>query len=449
MFRRSSTKPSPYSPIPIGPKSISTKSNSKSSDSFGTKNMKEIAKIFALGVGKKLDNDTTGKVLDYLKTNQYQLINELLAIYPFEHKIYTKYAEYLALNPGIHSLIPKLIEKIRKDDPGKLGKFYKNLAQNTNKKVIPYLKIIYDDNPETDNLDWDALCNNPNAIKIVEKEYEKDSNSNNLKWFFLCKNPKAINMLKTECKNNPNKFGSLYWTFICENPKAIEILEEEYRKNPNKLEWEALCNNPKAINIIIMEYNKNPNSTNINWEALCNNPKAIKILEKEYKRHPDSTKIKWDILCKNPGAIGIIKKEYELDSTNIDWFALCENPEAIKILTIEYNKNPNSTNIKWDILSGNTNPDAIKLLDMEDVRDSSRRGTRSTRSTRTHLLNWNLISSNPNAINMIIRRLILEKKKKKFRNRSSYSRRHLKPKQIYIGNEEWKNLLQNPSIFTT
>ena len=389
--RSRSSPTQPYSPISIGPKSISSesKSNSKSSDSFGTKKMKEKAKIFALGIGKKLDNDTTGKIFDYLKTDQYQLISELLEIYPFEHTIYTKYAEYLALNPGgIHSLIPKLIEKIRKDDPKKLEKFYNSLAQNTNKKVIPYLKIIYDDNPDSDNLDWDALCNNPNAIGIIEEEYKKDPDSKKLKWFFLCKNPKAINILKKEYDRNPNKFGFLYWTFICENPKAIKILEEEYKKDPNKLVWDALCNNPKAINIIIMEYNKDHKSTNINWEVLCNNPKAIKILEKEYKKNPDSTKI------------------------------------------------------KWNILSGNTNPVAIKLLDMKDTRDS-RKGK------GTHYLKWDLISSNTNAINMIIRRLKLEKKRKKFPNSSSYSRLHLNPKRIYIGDIKWKILLQNPSIFTT
>ena len=137
-----------------------------------------------------------------------------------------------------------------------------------------------------------------------------------------------------------------------------------------------------------MEYNKDHKSTNINWEVLCNNPKAIKILEKEYKKNPDSTKI------------------------------------------------------KWNILSGNTNPVAIKLLDMKDTRDS-RKGK------GTHYLKWDLISSNTNAINMIIRRLKLEKKRKKFPNSSSYSRLHLNPKRIYIGDIKWKILLQNPSIFTT
>jgi hypothetical protein len=491
----SSPKLSQYSPISIGPKSISSISISKSSDSFGTKNMKDMAKIFALGLGKKLDNDTTGKIFDYLKTNEYQLINELLEIYPFEHTIYTKYAEYLALNPEIHSLIPKLIEKITKDNPKKLENFYINLAKNTNKKVIDYLEQIYDNDPDSDILEWDALCSNPKAIKILEKEYKKVPNK--LKnWFSLCKNPKAIKIVDNEHEKDQNKFGFLYWTFICENPKAFEIvkkeydrdhdsekinwealcnnpnaikiLEEEYDRDPNNLEWEALCNNPKAINLIIREYNKDPNklvwdalcnnpkainliikeynkdhrTTKINWEVLCNNPKAIKILEKEYKKDPN--KLVWSALCKNPGAIKILEKEYENNPNKLVWSALCKNPGAIGILEEEYKNYPNSKNIKWYILSGNTNPNAIKLIiklleDMDSRRDS----------TWSRLLNWNIISSNPHAINIIIRKLKLEKSKKKFPNRSSYSRRSSTSKRIYISDIKWKVLLQNPAIFTT
>ncbi len=495
---------SPISPILIDPKSISSTSNSKSSDSFGTKNRKEKAKLFAVSIGKILGNDTTSIIFNHLETNEYQFLNELLEIYPFEHQIYTKYAEYLALNPGIHSLIPNLIKKITEDNPKKLEIFYSNLAKNTNKKVIDYLEKIYDDNSDSENLDWDALCSNPKAIKILEKEYEKDPNK--LKnWFYLCKNPKAIEIVKKECRKNPNKFGFLYWRFICENPKAIEIvkeeydrdhdsdkinwkalcnnpnaieiLEEEYDRDPNNLDWEALCNNPKAINIILREYEKDPNNLvwnalcnnpnakainiiikeynkdhrtkKINWKALCKNPKAIKILEKEYKKNPNSTKINWKALCKNPGAIGILEEEYKKIPNKLVWSALCSNPKAIGILEKEYINYPNSTNIKWKILSGNTNPDAIKFL-KERIEFENRLSAEDLRKLQSHeKIDWNLLSGNPYAINIIISKLKLERMKKKLPNRGTYSRLHSTSKRIYISDIKWTILLQNPAIFTT
>jgi hypothetical protein len=231
--------------------------------------MKEKAKLVALSIGKIIGDDTTGKIFDYLKTNEYQLINELLEIYPFEHIIYTKYAEYLALNPEIHSLIPKLIEKITKDDSRKLEYFYSNLAKNTNEKVIDYLEKIYDNDPDSEILDWNALCSNPKAIKILEEEYKK--NPNKLKdWFSLCKNPKAIKIVDKEHEKDQNKFGFLYWTFICENLKAVEIVKKEYDRDhdSDKINWEALCNNPNAIKILEEEYDRDHDSDKINWEAL-------------------------------------------------------------------------------------------------------------------------------------------------------------------------------------
>jgi hypothetical protein len=516
-------------PVSLEPESISIKHDSKSSDSFG---MKKKAELFAFtGLGKHpdkkhpdknpnaifLDNDMISLVLKNIENElRLPLLYEILEIYPFEDVIYTKYAEYLALNPSIHQLIPKLIEKI-KDNQAKLSKFYLNLAKNTNKKVISYLEKEYDDDHDSKNLNWYALCNNPKAIKIVEKEYVSDHDSENLNWIALCNNPKAIKIVEKEYdrdkKNFYNKLSiielyylcrnpkaieilkdiyrdrkKLDWDGLCENPKAIGIITEEYVKVPNStnIKWNALCGNPKAINIIIREYNKNSYPTKLNWEILCGNPKAIKILKREhmninsknikwkalcgnpkaigiiteeYKKDPNS--INWEALCGNPEAIGIITEEYKKDPNSINWEALCGNPKAIGIITEEYKKDPNSinwkalcrnpeaigiiaeeyrrgndsTNINWEVLSGNTNPEAIKLLDKEDIRDS-------VNGTGTHLLNWHLLSSNPNAINMIIRRLRLEKtEKKKDSNWKSY----YNPRPL--GYIKWEHLLQNPSIF--
>jgi hypothetical protein len=358
--------------------------------------------------------------------------------------------EYLALNPHIYSLIPKLIEKINKEDPRKLSKFYHNLALNTNKKVISYLNSVYIKNPDSTNIKWLALCGNPKAIKILEEEY----------------------------KNNPDS-KNLEWPYLCENLKAIEIFKEEYKKNPNKLDWDALCKNPKAIRILIKEYNDTylyPLISKLVWRSLCNNPKAIKILRKEYNKNHDSEKLYWFEICENPGAIEIINEEYKRIPNKLNWNSLSENqnPEVIDLLKKrvifeqellksnmqsshsqringqKISKNPspeaiqflsdNRNYIFYDILSGNTNPDAIKLLDVADVINKT--GGRGTYD----VINWTILSSNPNAINMIINRLKLEKdEKKKDSNWTPYNHPELNRICGYIN---LPKLLANPSIFT-
>ena len=381
MYRRPSHSYS--SPISI--------SNSNSSDSLRTKHMKETGLVFSLK-NKYLDNDMTDIILrQYYNDTPYELINELHKIYPFKHEKYTVYAGYFGLNPRIHLLVPEIVKRIKDDPKGyydpdgpyrtkeqRLLHFYHNLAQNTNKKVIPYLKIIYDDNPDSDNLNWPNLCKNPNAIGILTKEYEKV----------------------------PNK---LVWSALCENPKAIEILTKEYEKEPNKnkLVWSALCKNPNAIEILTREYNKNPDSTNINWDILSGNPKAIHLL---------TIKINKD------------KKLSKSPKNKINWKKLSGNPKAIKLLIT------NIEEIWWNSLSGNTNPKAIQLL-------INRNLTKVYDFNEKYHINWNILSGNPNAIELIIKRLKVEEQHE--------SLTHWYPDGIEGQRHiNWPRLLANPSIFT-
>ena len=63
---------------------------------------------------------------------------------------------------------------------------------------------------------WKNLCENPNAIDLLE------SNPYKIDWYSICKNPNAISLLE----KNIDKIDN--WTFLSENPNAIHILEKKY-----------------------------------------------------------------------------------------------------------------------------------------------------------------------------------------------------------------------------
>ena len=419
-------------------------SKSKSSDSIRTKHMKEIGLAFSIKNKYLGKEDITDIILrQYYNDTPYELINELQKIYPFKHEKYKIYPGYFGLNPRIHLLVPDIVKLIENDTKGyydpedpyktkeqKLLHFYHNLAKNTSEKVIPYLEKIYIDDPNSDKLNWSNLCKNGNAIKILNEEYEKVPNK--LVWSALCENPKAIEILTREYKKDKNK---IKWSVLCKNPGAIGIIKEEYKKDPDStnIKWSALCENPKAIEILTIEYENNSNK--LDWDALCNNPKAIEILKKEYKKNPDSTNINWDILSGNPKAINLltikIKKDKNLSKSptnKINWEKLSGNPNAIKLL------NTNTQKIWWNSLSGNTNPEAIKLLEYRIL-------TKVYGFFEREHINWDILSGNPSAIKLIINRLKMEQQHE--------GHSHWHPDGIDgQRNINWPKLLANPSIFT-
>ena len=394
----------------------STGSKSSSSpDSSRTRYIKKMAIAFAMN--KEVDNDINEIILRlYVKNIQYKLINALQKVIPFESQIFTNNIVYLALNPHIYSLIPELIKRIS-HNPKKLLDFYHNLAKNENRAVISFLKKIYEDDPDSNKLNWTALSGNPKAIDILTREYDKYPNK--LNWTALSGNPKAIDILTIEYDKNPN---NLKWTALSGNPKAIDILTREYDKNPNNLNWKALSGNPNAIKILISEYKKNPNK--LDWKALSGNPKAIKIIKKEYKKEPESTKIDWDILSGNPNAIELLRA----NTAKINWDILSGNPNAIELLRA------NRTKIDWNILSGNPNPDAIILLkDKVNIVDGL---------WKNKNINWDILSGNPNAIQLLINRIKIEKGNEHI---AGWYPKGPDGPEKYIN---WERLSANPSIFT-
>ena len=111
-----------------------------------------------------------------------------------------------------------------------------NFNQNPHPKAIQYFL----DNP--DEIVWESISNNENAIKIFEKYgYSK------VDWFALSKNPRAIDILLSNTQY-------IYWPLFSINPhpKAVEYL----KCNPHLIDWTFLSMNPSAEEIILENLDK-------------------------------------------------------------------------------------------------------------------------------------------------------------------------------------------------
>jgi len=65
-----------------------------------------------------------------------------------------------------------------------------------------------------------------------------EANPNEIDWDLLSRNPNAIPLLE----NNP---GKIHWEWLSYNPNAIHLLE----KNPDKINWSKLSSNPSIFEI--------------------------------------------------------------------------------------------------------------------------------------------------------------------------------------------------------
>ena len=205
------------------------------------------------------------------------------------------------------------------------------LEQIVNKyKTIFKIKYVLKDWILKENLIFDTLSKNPNAIDLLK------NNETKLYWPYISRNPNAIEILK----KNTNKID---WKILSGNPNAIELLENKileenslgYKELYNlhsskKIDWFELSKNPKAIKLI-KKY-KNKIDWKIDWKGLSENPNAIKLLEKkiieenemdieEFNNLDYSKTISRNMLSSNPKAVGLLIK-YDI----IDWKYLSKNP---------------------------------------------------------------------------------------------------------------------------
>src|SRR5436305_2060669 len=108
-----------------------------------------------------------------------------------------------------------------------------------NEIINKFPVIIQCDNIIDQNIDWNFLSRNPNAIHLLEKNLDK------INWSLLSSNPNAIHLLE---KN----LDKIDWDKLSTNPNAIHLLE----KNLDKIYYIWLQINPNAVHLL-EEYNLN------------------------------------------------------------------------------------------------------------------------------------------------------------------------------------------------
>jgi len=330
------------------------------------------------------------------------------------------------------------------------------------KNIFKEIKYVLKDWILKENLIFDTLSKNPNAIDLLK------NNETKLYWPYISMNPNAIEILK----KNTNKID---WKILSGNPNAIKLLENKileenslgYKELYNlhsskKIDWFELSKNPKAIKLI-KKY-KNKIDWKIDWKGLSENPNAIKLLEKkiieenemdieEFNNLDYSKTISRNMLSSNPKAVGLLIK-YDI----IDWKYLSENPhpKAIKLLKKKINKEnkmtqeqlnrlDESNKISWRLLS--KNPNAIELLKKKIKKENKMTQGQLDSLDESNKIYWSYISMNPNAIEL----LTAEENKNKIDWLFLSVNPNPKAIELLKNNYEqisWPQFSANPSIFT-
>jgi hypothetical protein len=169
------------------------------------------------------------------------------------------------------------------------------LSSNTSDEAIAYLKENFG------NIDWKFLSGNTNleAIKLLKERVI--TNRNDLDWDKICKNENAIDIIYETLKHKPYYIN---WSSLACNTsnEAIKIIEWKMKDYPEKISWGQLSRNPSAIKILLANIDK------IVWSSFSSNTNII-----------------------NPVAIKLLIKKIEEDKikgrrNNLDWSELSANP---------------------------------------------------------------------------------------------------------------------------
>jgi len=274
-----------------------------------------------------------------------------------------------------------------------------------------------------DKIDWRGLCQNPNAINMIEERIILDST--------LSKEEYNIRYYRL---TNGLEYKTVNWPSLSINKNAIKLIKEriiaedlltlqEYETLgfANRLDWTSIAVNEdyEAMKLL----SKKPSK--INWNLLSINKNAMelfilpkyneeKLIEPEILfniMHYANKKLDWSQLSRNEDAIKIIKEHLrfedtipleiynDLDFSNIiDWGGLAANPKALSIITkfiekyiqyedIDDEEHPYYRYAKhfddiWRNLSKNPTDAAIKYLNEKYPEK----------------INWRAFSGNPKAI---------------------------------------------------
>ena len=375
-------------------------------------------------------------------------------------------------NPIVFKLLKKEIQNVHLN--------WHLLSSKTDLEVIDLLserikfenqlsKEEYDKLQLPYKINWKLLSANPKAIKILKEEYD-NPNSDKLVWSALCSNPNAFDILKEEYKEYPNS-NKLVWSAICSNPnpKIVKLLEKELKIFPQHIDMNALAGNKttEVIKFLNDNFDLKINEDIDFWRILFGNSNS-EILEiiknvlpinrflptsslskygsKEIiaflREKANNHLISLSDLASNPlpEAIALLKEKLTKNKiTPVICKSLSENsnPGVITLLEKEFIKNHDNPDILWRTLSSNTNKEVIDLLRKRMNYENSLTKKRYHNLNMFHMINWDIVSKNPNAINLIKDRIVYQNLMVNFD----------RLKGINESQINWKALSTNPSIF--
>ena len=150
---------------------------------------------------------------------------------------------------------------------------------------------------------WRRIFISPHAIPFIEAHWEEAIHPDQeFSIKLLCENPNAILLLEKHYAFLRSR-GAIHWEYICENPSADAIAFLEKHLEDAK---------DAAANAIAATGYSRSGINMISWSNLCANPhpSAIQFLEKHWNR-TSSLIICQKNLCANPAIF------------TLDWAAMC------------------------------------------------------------------------------------------------------------------------------
>jgi len=361
---------------------------------------------------------------------------------------------YLSRNKSSN---PKLIELLKTELRRKHGSWSPEIRKEINWEELsknPYAIEILTSPENYTYINWKSLSSNTSSAAI--EFLLSDENIKFVKWLefsrnpcddaiqFLIDNPHHIDWEGLSANTN-SKAIPLLKKKIKEENQLYELSPTKYANLENKVYWRALSANPNAIPFIIKKIKDDIRLEDIDWNALSENPAIFFPFKKNIQAKskmasiillraraksgiailPDELqekiagdlitisinklrdgipvdKLNWSGLCKNPNAIDLIrdrmnfeknlsKEEYDRLPYKINWSALCKNsdPGAIDLLSLP----ENYEKIDWLLLS--SNPNAIQLLEKRVIYQLSLNGQQLEGLSIHKRINWQKISTNP------------------------------------------------------
>jgi hypothetical protein len=198
-----------------------------------------------------------------------------------------------------------------------------------------------------DKLNLENFSSNPHSSYYIENNYLKHPDIN---WNKVCENPNAISLIEYLYNLNPYDYR-IKWDNLSLNKNAIKLLVNNYYR----INWNNLSLNSSAIDILRFNY---ADTNDINWDNLSQNQGATSIISNELKNNPRNNKVNFDFLSNNPFAIMIL--ENPIYYSNINWKSLSSNDKADVLIIDELKKRPSLIN--FESLSLNTNMKIINIL---------------------------------------------------------------------------------------